>query len=285
MTAAKPKNPPEKGRKRAVKVSKAMKAAQASTRPAAEKPDTPDTADPFARLAAISRRLDRALARQRFAPPVAHVYAPLAYAREPHERYLALARTGIDALLLGMNPGPFGMAQTGVPFGEIAAVRGYLGIDGRVRAPRDTHPKRPVEGFACTRSEVSGERFWGLFAREFPARDDCFRRIFVWNYCPLAFVAAGGANITPDKLPRAERDALDAPCAAALRAVVELLRPRLVVGVGAFAREAAERALAGASPAPAFGQILHPSPASPAANRGWAPIARAELVRLGVLPK
>ncbi|MFM7052561.1 MAG: uracil-DNA glycosylase family protein [Planctomycetota bacterium] len=231
----------------------------------------------------MSRRLARATARLSFAPPVAHVYAPLDYAREPHERYLALARAPIDALLVGMNPGPFGMAQTGVPFGEIAAVRGYLGIEGAVRAPRGTHPKRPVEGFACARSEVSGQRFWGLFAAEFPRRDDCFRRIFVWNHCPLAFVGATGANLTPDKLPAAERAAIEAPCDRALRDIAALLSPRLVIGVGAFARSAAERALAGAHPADRFAQILHPSPASPAANRGWAAQARFELVRLGVL--
>ena len=255
-------------------------------------------ADPAAALVAISRRLARDMARLRFAAPVAHVYAPLVYAREPHERFLALARPGIDALFVGMNPGPFGMAQTGVPFGEIAAVRGFLGIEGRVTQPRDArrsaaaapndarwsvHPKRPIEGFACTRSEVSGQRFWGLFAREFATREKCFARMFVWNFCPLAFLSESGANITPDKLPRDEREAIERPCERALAAISDLLRPRLVSGVGAFARAAAERALAGAAHAPAFGQILHPSPASPAANRGWEPQARAELVRLGVL--
>jgi single-strand selective monofunctional uracil DNA glycosylase len=170
-----------------------------------------------------------------------------------------------------------------VPFGEIAAVRGFLAIDGAVRAPKDTHPKRPVEGFACTRSEVSGQRFWSLFANAFASREACFERMFVWNYCPLAFVSATGANLTPDKLPRAERDAIEAPCDKALRAMVEILRPRLVIGVGAFARAEAERALAGIEHAHEFAQILHPSPASPAANRGWEPVVRAELERLGVL--
>ena len=32
-------------------------------------------------------------------------------------------------VFLGMNPGPFGMAQVGVPFGEVAAVRDWLRID------------------------------------------------------------------------------------------------------------------------------------------------------------
>lgn len=243
------------------------------------------TSTPTAELVAISRRLARATGRLAFAKPVHHVYAPLDYAREPHERYLALARAPVDAVFLGMNPGPFGMAQTGVPFGEIAAARGFLGLDGRVRVPNDTHPKRPVEGFGCARAEVSGQRFWGLFAREFGSREACFERIFVWNYCPLAFLSESGANLTPDKLPRAERESIEGPCDAALRSIVELLRPRIVVGVGAYARNEAERALAGCAHAVEFGQILHPSPASPAANRGWEPQARAELLKLGVLAK
>ena len=252
---------------------------KANPRKQAEKP----VEDCAGRLVTASRRLSRALAGAAFAPPVAHVYNPLAYAREPHERYLALARAPVDALFLGMNPGPFGMAQTGVPFGEIYAVRGFLGIDGAVRAPRDTHPKRPVEGFACTRSEVSGRRFWGLLRELFETRDRCLARVFVWNHCPLAFVSPTGANITPDKLPRVERDALEAPCGRALVEVVAALRPRLVIGVGGFARAAAERALATLDSPPTVAQILHPSPASPAANRGWDAPVRAELVRLGVV--
>jgi single-strand selective monofunctional uracil DNA glycosylase len=240
-------------------------------------------AAPTAELVAISRRLARSTARLSFARPVQHVYAPLDYAREPHEKYLALARAPIDALFLGMNPGPFGMVQTGVPFGEIAATRDFLAVEGRVRQPKGTHPKRPIEGFACRRAEVSGQRFWGLFSRVFATREDCFRRIFVWNYCPLAFMSESGANITPDKLPRAERDAIGAPCDRALREIVALLRPRLVVGVGAFARTEAERALAGCPHGVEFAQILHPSPASPAANRGWDAPVRAELAKLGVI--
>ncbi|MFZ9916612.1 MAG: uracil-DNA glycosylase family protein, partial [Phycisphaerales bacterium] len=237
-------------------------------------PRAPARPTPHADLVVISRRLARATARLRFAPPVAHIYAPLDYAREPHERYLALASCDIDALFVGMNPGPFGMAQTGVPFGEIHAVRTYLSLDGRVDAPKHTHPKRPVEGFACTRSEVSGQRFWSLFAEEFPAARECFRRIFVGNFCPRAFVGATGANLTPDKLPAAERAALESPCDRALRDIAATLAPRLVIGVGAFARAAAERALDGRPPPARFAQLLHPSPASPAAHRGGAPPAR-----------
>jgi single-strand selective monofunctional uracil DNA glycosylase len=226
----------------------------------------------------ISRALSRKVGGLEFAAPVAFVYNPLEYARAPHELYLARARKGIDALYLGMNPGPFGMAQTGVPFGEIAAVRDFLGISAPVRTPREMHPKRLIEGFDCPRSEVSGRRFWGLMAREFGSTERFFAHGFVWNWCPLAFMAESGANITPDKLARAELEAVESACDEALRAIVETLSPRLIVGVGGFASKCAERALG--SDAPEIVTMLHPSPASPAANRGWDEEARKILMRV-----
>ena len=232
-------------------------------------------------LTRVSRRLARATGALRFGDPVVYTYAPLDYAREPHERYLALARAPVDALFLGMNPGPFGMSQTGVPFGEVAAVRGFLGIEGRVKAPKSEHPKRRVEGLDCARSEVSGRRFWGLIADEFGTREAFFRRAFVWNWCPLAFMSESGANITPDKLPAHARGPLSRECDRALRGVVEAVRPRMVIGVGAFATERAKEALAGTDLL--FATVLHPSPASPAANRGWDAAARRQLLEIGFL--
>ena len=226
----------------------------------------------------ISRALSRKVGGLEFAAPVAFVYNPLEYARAPHELYLARARKGIDALYLGMNPGPFGMAQTGVPFGEIAAVRDFLGISAPVRTPREMHLKRLIEGFGCPRSEVSGRRFWGLMAREFGSAERFFAHGFVWNWCPLAFMAESGANITPDKLARAEREAIETACDSALRAMVDALEPRVIVGVGGFASKCAERALGEA--APDIVTMLHPSPASPAANRGWDAEARKILMRV-----
>ncbi|MBI4953835.1 MAG: single-stranded DNA-binding protein [Myxococcales bacterium] len=212
---------------------------------------------------------------------VAFVYNPLAYARAPHELYLERhGHAPKEVLLVGMNPGPFGMAQTGVPFGEVAAVRDWLGLEASVEAPRATHPKRPVLGFDCKRSEVSGARLWGWARDRIGTPERFFARFFVVNYCPLVFVDAGGRNVTPDKLPAALRAPLEAACDRALGRTVDALAPRHVVGVGAFAAEAARRALAGR--AVALGQVLHPSPASPKANRGWAALAEAELRALGI---
>ena len=216
-----------------------------------------------------------------FAPPVTHVYDPLVYAREPHERYLARwARPGIEALLVGMNPGPFGMAQTGVPFGEVTLAREWLGIEGRVERPEREHPARPIEGFACRRSEVSGARLWGWARARFGTPEAFFARFFVWNYCPLVFMEASGKNRTPDKLPASERAPLFAACDEALRAITAHLGPRLVVGVGGFARDRAREALADRPVR--VGTILHPSPASPAANRDWVGQAERALAELGV---
>jgi single-strand selective monofunctional uracil DNA glycosylase len=232
-------------------------------------------------LVQISRDLSGRVGRLRFSEPVSHVYNPLAYARAPHERYLELYGTGPKRIiLLGMNPGPFGMAQTGVPFGDVAMVRDWLGIQGAVGKPTLEHPKRPVLGFACPRGEVSGARLWGWARDRFVTPDRFFETFFVANYCPLAFVEESCKNRTPDKLPAGERQALFAACDEALHRLVEELRPEYVIGVGGFAEKRAKEALAGAKAR--LGCISHPSPASPKANRGWAGLVEAELRALGV---
>jgi single-strand selective monofunctional uracil DNA glycosylase len=229
----------------------------------------------------INRRLVRDLADLEFGPPVAYVYNPLVYARRSAERYLErFARPGPEALFLGMNPGPFGMAQTGVPFGEVAMVRDWMGIEEPVGRPQNEHPKRPILGFDCPRSEVSGARVWGWARERFGPPEEFFARFFVWNYCPLVFLEEGGRNRTPDKLPAAERGSLFEACDRALVALVEHLGPAQVIGVGKFAEDRAREALG--EDAPPVGRILHPSPASPLANRGWAPQAEAQLAALGV---
>ena len=227
----------------------------------------------------IARRLSDEVGRLTFAPPVSHVYNPLAYARRTHEAFLKrYARPGVEALLIGMNPGPWGMAQTGVPFGEIEAVRDWMGIEGKVDRPRPEHPKKPVDGFDCRRIEGSGKRLWGWARDRFGSADAFFDRFFVWNYCPLCFLEDGGRNRTPDKLPRAERDPLFEACDRALIAVIEHLGPKRVIGVGRFAQDRARETLASDE----VGIVLHPSPASPAANRGWAPQAERQLEALGI---
>jgi single-strand selective monofunctional uracil DNA glycosylase len=239
------------------------------------------TATAASPLERIGLELTRELGGLRFGPPVACVYRPLDYAWEPHRLYLSrYGGSPKQVLLVGMNPGPWGMAQTGVPFGEVAAVREWMGIEAPVDRPKPLHPKRPVTGFACTRNEASGRRLWGWARAAFGTPERFFERFFVVNYCPLMFIDADGANRTPDKLKRAEIPALTAACDRALRRTAEQLRPAFVVGVGRYAAERARTALAGMPVT--VGGITHPSPANPRANRGWAELATAELKALGI---
>lgn len=230
-----------------------------------------------------ARRLVATLAPLEFQPPVARVYQPLDYAWKPHRRYLERFGGGRKRVLfLGMNPGPFGMAQTGVPFGEVAAVRDWMGINEPVGKPADEHPKRPVEGFACQRSEVSGRRLWGLFAERFGTPQAFFEDHFVLNYCPLVWMTHTGANLTPDKLPAADMAPVEEACMIHLAEVVSLTKPSFLIGVGGFAEERLRRAADATGSKARVGRILHPSPASPAANRGWAEAAQRQLTELGV---
>ena len=233
------------------------------------------------RLILAAQRLRDEVGRLEFAAPVSHVYNPLEYAWPGHEAYLSRYGAGPKRVLfLGMNPGPFGMAQTGVPFGEVATVRDWLGIRAEIGRPVDEHPKRVVAGFACPRSEVSGRRLWGLFMQRFGKPEAFFREHLVANYCPLAFLESTGRNRTPDKLLPAERAALFAVCDEHARETVRALQPRWVIGVGDFAAKRATAALAGFDVK--IGCILHPSPANPAANRDWANIVVGQLRELGV---
>ena len=233
-------------------------------------------------LVDISRELAWEVGALTFSPPVTYVYNPLVYAREPHEAYLRrYGGAPKEVVLLGMNPGPFGMAQTGVPFGDVAMVRDWLGIAGQVDHPAREHPQRPVEGFACPRHEVSGTRLWGWARERFGTAERFFARFFVVNYCPLVFMEAGGKNRTPDKLPPAERAQLFDAAARALRRLIETLSPRYAIGIGDFATKRLHEALLGVDIR--VGAMLHPSPASPLANRGWAAQAEKQLAELGIL--
>jgi|SRR5690554_848228 len=243
-------------------------------------------------LLEISRALSDDVKDMRFGGEVAYVYNPLEYAWAPHELYLRRfghATPDGEALrpapkgrilMMGMNPGPFGMAQVGVPFGEISLVRDWMGIEAPVGKPPHEHPKRPITGFETTRSEVSGARLWGWARERFGTAEHFFQRFWVHNSVPLVFMGETGRNITPDKLPIEERQPLLDAADRALRASVELLEPSHVVAVGVFAEQRAKSSTRGLD-VPVV-RILHPSPASPKANAGWAEQAEAELAAAGI---
>lgn len=230
----------------------------------------------------ISRRLSKCINKLQFGAEVSHVYNPLEYAWEPHEQYLIRYGQGTKRLLfVGMNPGPFGMAQTGVPFGDVTMVRDFLGIRGTVRKPASEHSKRPIQGFECKRSEVSGTRVWGFIRERFGTAEAFFRDAFVANYCPLCFMEASGKNRTPDQLGAEERTALYACCDRALKEMVELLGVESVIAIGGFVEKRAIAAC-GAQSNLKIVSILHPSPANPRANRGWAKEAEKDLAAHGI---
>ncbi len=221
------------------------------------------------------------MTRLQFKAPVAFVYNPLDYAWAAHEAYLRkFGNTRKRDVFLGMNPGPFGMAQTGVPFGEINAVRDWMKIEAAIRKPEREHPKRRVEGFECPRSEVSGRRLWGLFSERFGSAENFFTEHFVANYCPLVFFDQAGRNLTPDKLPSAQVAALHDVCDQHLRRVVEIFQPEWIIGIGDFATRRAS--LVFPDTPPRVGRILHPSPASPAANQDWSGKVFRQLQSLGI---
>lgn len=231
-------------------------------------------------LSAAERLRDRAETLT-FAQPVTHVYNPLSYAWKCHRQYIETFGAGKKKVIfVGMNPGPWGMAQTGIPFGEIDAVRNWLGIAGCVDVPDNQHPNRPIKGFDCTRSEVSGRRLWGLFQRCFTSPKLFFADHYVANYCPLVFMEQSGRNRTPDKLPAEERKILFDICNRHLLELIDALQAQYVIGIGNFAFERIAEVCAASSVK--CGKILHPSPSSPAANKDWAGTALKQLAQLGI---
>ncbi len=225
---------------------------------------------------ALRKEVDRLTCSE----PVYLVYNPLSYAWPMFVDYLDRFVGRGQVVLVGMNPGPWGMAQTGIPFGEVSAVRDWMGLSAEIGKPPVEHPKRPVTGLQCPRSEVSGRRLWGWAQGRHSTPEKFFRSFLVLNYCPLLFLEASGRNLTPDRLRVQDRTPLFEACDRALRDAMEVLEPSLVVGVGAFGARRCGQVLAASQIQ--VGSILHPSPASPAANRGWAQQAEKQLLDLGV---
>lgn len=233
---------------------------------------------------ATSRELIERLRGVEFDAPITHAYQPLEYAWEPYEEYLNRygTKTPREVLLVGMNPGPWGMGQVGVPFGAVGMVRDWMGLNGDIGHPEKLHPDRPVEGFDCSREEVSGSRLWGWAKERFGKPEAFFERFFVHNYCPLLILEESGKNRTPPKLRKAEKKQVLPPCDRALREMIDYFEPDYVVGVGNYAERRIRAAVDADSIDATIGRILHPSPASPKANRGWAEQAEAELRECGI---
>lgn len=235
-------------------------------------------------LIRIYRELSRTVDGLHFSAPVAYVYNPLSYAWNSFSDYVyRFARNQKRVVFTGMNPGPWGMVQTGVPFGDISYVRDWLGISAPVAKPPREHPKRIVDGFNCHRGEVSGRRLWQLIKDKFITPRNFFSDQFITNYCPLAFFDTEGHNITPDRLFKEDKNRIMCLCDAALVQVMELLKPMWIIGIGKFVLSRLEdiQPTLSLSNSKIIG-ILHPSPANPKANKNWDGKVSQQLIDLGV---
>lgn len=282
---------------------------------------TSESRDIAGQLLLIEGGMSAKLGAMEFGAPITHIYNPLHYASQTHSHFVGCYGNGTKKILfVGMNPGPFGMAQNGVAFGDTQMVKEWLKISGEVKKPAAEHPSRVIQGLACSRSEVSGSRFWGFFRDLCKTPEAFFSNCYVHNYCPLCFMTKTGKNVTPPSLKVAEKSQLQAICDGALLEVIRLLEVEWVVGVGKYVADRAKAALkenctrlCGSKepkkPATCCGKrvgggvetftlhsgggggervvcvcsIMHPSPINPAANKGWAQLVQSQLSELGLL--
>ncbi|XP_058812970.1 single-strand selective monofunctional uracil DNA glycosylase [Topomyia yanbarensis] len=214
-------------------------------------------------------------------------YDPIEYAVELHLAYMQRYLDGPKPVLfLGMNPGPWGMCQTGVPFGYIPAVRDWMQLRGQVLKPIPELSVRPVEGLACTRGEQSGQRWWGLYERICGKPENFFRNCFVFNICPLAFFQANGRNITPADLKGTSKTRMQEVCTEYLQSALELFNPSIIISVGRYTEDRV-KALVRQNLLDATRVQLkcmpHPSPRS-LNNTNWHDKAQQWLEDNGVMP-
>ncbi len=226
----------------------------------------------------VYERFSTELETLSFSDPVSHVYDPWRYAQEGMRAYLNLLSSSPRVFYLGMNPGPWGMAQTGIPFGAVEMVREWFKLSPVVDSPQHEHPKRPIQGMACTRREVSGRRLWGLMRDRFGTPEVFFQDQIVWPYCHWMWLKETGANLPPNALRAAERKPLEEVCDRFLGECLSVWNPRHLVAIGQYA----EAALTRVRPGIEVIRIPHPSPASPAANRDWSGSVTRILVDAGI---
>jgi single-strand selective monofunctional uracil DNA glycosylase len=249
--------------------SKATRSAPDSARPDKSKyfPNDESSLTFEQKFLNVQLELNEELKSLQFRPPVAYIYNPLEYAFKANESYVRKYCRGPKKLFfVGMNPGPFGMVQTGVPFGEIKCVRDWLKIEEEIGKPEKECPQRPVLGFACTRSEVSGDRFWNLLKKLCGTPDAFFKNSFVYNYCPLALLKSDGGNLTPRDIK--DTKLLEEICDKYYFKIIQLLQPEIIVGIGEYAEKRSLATLKGKGCAIKVIRLPHPSPRS-LNNHNW----------------
>ncbi|CAK1583332.1 unnamed protein product [Parnassius mnemosyne] len=215
------------------------------------------------------------------------VYNPTIYARYTFEMYVRKYCNSIKPIMyFGMNPGPFGMSQTGVPFGEVSSVRDWLGIEGPVGKPPKEVESRPVRGFACTRTEISGKRFWGLLKEICGTPEKFFETSFVYNYLNQQWMKSNGCNLTPGDFKVSEMKALYEICDQTFIRVLELYKVQTIVAVGKFCETRAHKAIEEHLPSKSRTikvlYLPHPSPRT-VNNNDWDQKAKEYLIKYDLL--
>ncbi|CAK9822325.1 Single-strand selective monofunctional uracil DNA glycosylase [Anthophora retusa] len=234
-------------------------------------------------LLSVEKNLAAELGSITFHLPVEYVYSPLEYAFNIHTMYVQKYCSTVKKILfLGMNPGPWGMSQTGVPFGEISMVRDWLKICGPVGKPIKEQPNRKVTGFQCTRSEISGKRLWGLFKELCGNPEKFFQHAYIHNYCPIALMDKKGCNITPAEIKGTEITVIQSACDKALAKTVKILKAEIVIGIGLYAEKRAQLVAQNYKLPVKVLCLPHPSPRA-ANNQNWSDKATKKLSEFGVL--
>ncbi|OAD60409.1 Single-strand selective monofunctional uracil DNA glycosylase, partial [Eufriesea mexicana] len=235
-------------------------------------------------LLSLERNLAIELGKITFHLPVEYIYSPLEYAFNIHTMYVQkYCNTAKKILFLGMNPGPWGMSQTGVPFGEISMVRDWLKICGPVGKPSKEQPNRKVTGFQCTRSEISGKRLWGLFKELCGSPENFFRHAYIHNYCPIALMNKKGCNITPAEIKAGSTvQILHSACDKALANTIRILQAKVVIGIGGYAEKRAQTVVQSSKLPVKVLCLPHPSPRA-VNNKNWSEKATKKLSEFGLL--
>lgn len=246
-------------------------------------PETDDLTDCFISL---ENDLVSQLNNLNYGPNVEYIYSPLDYASNLHKVFLKkFLCTSKKVLFLGINPGPWGMCQTGIPFGEVNIVRSYLRVDGEVLTPTNCHPQRPITGLNCHRSEVSGKRLWDLFI-ELSEGDPYkfFKDCFIHNYFPLALMNNNAKNITPGDLKSEYQKELQEICDKSLSDILTLFHTEIIVAIGKYAEKRSNEVVK------KFRltnikvvQIPHPSPRSVGTAEKWKKETLVQLKSYNIL--
>ncbi|XP_006564278.1 single-strand selective monofunctional uracil DNA glycosylase [Apis mellifera] len=236
-------------------------------------------------ILSVERDLVIELGKIVFHSPIEYVYSPLEYAFNIHTMYVQKYCNTIKKILfLGMNPGPWGMSQTGVPFGEISMVRDWLKICGPVGKPVKEQPNRKVTGFQCNRSEISGKRLWSLFQKLCGSPEKFFQQAYIHNYCPIALMKKNGCNITPAEIKGSEIQTLHSSCDKALLDIIKIIKAEIVIGIGGYAEKRAQFVIQSSKLPIKVLCLPHPSPRA-VNNKNWSEKATKKLSEFGLLER